>query len=228
MSPGGVLEPEAGTAGRLTRRGLLLGLPAFLAACQTVPIITTTEGPNTRARAMYGPVLDEPFQIPAVDLSQVDPDFYRTEVLLPMNIEGSAGDIVIDTRARYLYHIQAGGLAIRYGVGVGRDGFSWSGRATIQRKAEWPTWTPPPAMVARDPAARPWANGMPGGLTNPLGARALYLYEGGLDTLYRIHGTPEAWSIGRNVSSGCIRMLNQDVIHLYSRVPIGTRVTVRI
>ncbi|MEM6712177.1 MAG: L,D-transpeptidase [Pseudomonadota bacterium] len=138
-----------------------------------------------------------------------------------------AGTIVVDVAARYLYHIQEGGRARRYGIGVGRDGFRWSGAATIARKAEWPTWTPPPAMIRRQPELREWAGGMPGGEDNPLGARALYLYRGGRDTLYRIHGTNAPWSIGQAMSSGCIRMMNEHVAELYENVRIGSRVIVR-
>jgi lipoprotein-anchoring transpeptidase ErfK/SrfK len=116
--------------------------------------------------------------------------------------------------------------AKRYGIGVGREGFGWAGMVRVGRIAEWPTWTPPAEMVARDPDAAKFASGMPGGPDNPLGARALYLYEGGQDTLYRIHGTPEPWSIGLNVSSGCIHMNNDDVTDLASRVRVGTKVIV--
>ena len=116
-----------------------------------------------------------------------------------------------------------GGKAIRYGVGVGREGFSWKGQATVGRKQEWPDWHPPKEMRLRQPEL---PEKMPGGPENPLGARALYLFEGNRDTLYRIHGTAEPWSIGTNVSSGCIRMLNEEVIDLYLRTPIGTRVVV--
>jgi len=116
--------------------------------------------------------------------------------------------------------------AISYGVGVGRFGFTWRGVATVGRKSEWPRWIPPAEMVARDRYAAKYADGMPGGPDNPLGARALYLYSGNRDTLYRIHGTREPWTIGRAVSSGCIRMLNEDVIDLYNRAPIGTKVIV--
>lgn len=122
--------------------------------------------------------------------------------------------------------VQPGQQAIRYGIGVGREGFGWAGIVKIGRMAEWPTWTPPAEMVARDPNARPWANGMPGGPNNPLGARALYLYEGGQDTIYRIHGTVEPWTIGLDVSSGCIRMNNDDITDLYSRVTVGAKVIV--
>jgi lipoprotein-anchoring transpeptidase ErfK/SrfK len=129
------------------------------------------------------------------------------------------GTVVIDTDQRYLYLVLPGHLARRYGVGVGRPGFEWSGAHTVTRKAEWPDWTPPPEMVKR----QPWLPAsMKGGPGNPLGARAMYLG----DTEYRIHGTSEPWTIGRAVSSGCIRMRNEDVIDLYNRVKVGTRVIV--
>jgi len=121
---------------------------------------------------------------------------------------------------------QPGQQAIRYGIGVGRDGFGWAGIVRIGRTAEWPTWTPPAEMVARDTKAAKWANGMPGGPDNPLGARALYLYEGDNDTIYRIHGTPEPWTIGLDVSSGCIRMNNDDIVDLHSRIKVGAKVIV--
>lgn len=136
------------------------------------------------------------------------------------------GTIVIDPEHRFLYLVLGQGRAKRYGIGVGREGFEWSGTAAIRRKAQWPKWIPPKEMVARDPKAAQWPDGMPGGPDNPLGARALYLYQGEVDTLYRIHGTPDAGSIGRAVSSGCIRMLNADVAELYDRVAIGTKVVV--
>jgi lipoprotein-anchoring transpeptidase ErfK/SrfK len=129
------------------------------------------------------------------------------------------GTIVIDTEARYLYFVLDDGSARRYGVGVGRPGFEWAGVHTITRKAEWPVWTPPPEMVKR----QPWLPAsMKGGPANPLGARAMYLG----DTDYRIHGSNEPWTIGHAVSSGCIRMRNEDVIDLYNRVKVGTRVVV--
>lgn len=166
----------------------------------------------------------ELFAISLEDVKKVPRKFRRTEVAY----YGSErpGTIVIDTASRYLYLIKPGGKAIRYGIGVGRQGFSWSGRATIRHKAKWPRWTPPEQMVARDPFAAKWAAGMPGGPTNPLGARALYLFQGNVDTLYRIHGTFQPESIGKAVSSGCIRLLNVDIVDLYQRVPIGTQVLV--
>ena len=133
------------------------------------------------------------------------------------------GTIVIDTNRKCLYLVLGDGKAIRYGIGVGRDGFSWKGVEHVSRKAEWPTWTPPAEMIARQPELAAYATGMPGGPNNPLGARALYLGS----TLYRIHGTAEPWSIGRAVSSGCIRLLNEDVIDLYERVRIGAKVVVQ-
>ncbi|MGH6892095.1 MAG: L,D-transpeptidase [Dongiaceae bacterium] len=136
------------------------------------------------------------------------------------------GTIVIDTRKRTLFYVLPEGRAISYGVGVGREGFTWSGVARVGRKAEWPRWIPPPEMVARDPLAAKFADGMPGGRNNPLGARALYLFQGSADTLFRIHGTREPWTIGYAVSSGCIRMLNREVIDLYERVEVGTKVIV--
>ena len=134
-----------------------------------------------------------------------------------------AGAVTIDTRRRALYYSLGAGRAIRYGIGVGREGFEWSGRAQIGRKAAWPSWRPPSAMLKRRPDLPRF---MEGGIDNPLGARALYLYSGGRDTLFRIHGTNEPWTIGEAVSSGCIRMLNEDVVDLYSRVRIGAPVRV--
>ena len=136
------------------------------------------------------------------------------------------GTIIIDGNRHFLYFILPNFQAIRYGIGVGREGFGWAGIVRVGRKVEWPTWTPPAEMVARDPKAAKYANGMPGGPDNPLGARALYLFEGDHDTIYRIHGTSDPWSIGLNISSGCIRMNNDDVIDLYNQVKIGAKVVV--
>src|SRR4029078_5007011 len=127
---------------------------------------------------------------------------------------------------RFLYHTGEVGRATRFGVGVGRQGFQWSGDAVIGMKRRWPRWVPPAEMVDRDKKAALWVNGMPGGYDNPLGARAFYLYQNGVDTLYRIHGTNEPLSIGKAASSGCIRMLNEDIAFLYDQVEVGTPVTV--
>jgi lipoprotein-anchoring transpeptidase ErfK/SrfK len=157
----------------------------------------------------------------------LNPQFARREVPTPEFIPNQPGTIVVDTPHRYLYLVEADGKSMRYGIGVGREGFAWAGTAVIKAKQAWPRWIPPPEMVKRDPTAAPYAiSGMPGGLDNPLGARALYLYVGNQDTLYRLHGTQEAWSIGQAVSSGCVRLLDQDVIDLYDRVPLGTTVVV--
>jgi lipoprotein-anchoring transpeptidase ErfK/SrfK len=134
-----------------------------------------------------------------------------------------AGTITIDTKNRYLYLSMEGGRAMRYDVGVGREGFAWQGRAYIGRRAEWPTWTPPAAMLKRRPDL---PRVMTGGIANPLGARAMYLYNGHGDTMFRIHGTNEPDTIGQAVSSGCIRLLNEDVVDLYQRVKIGAQVIV--
>src|SRR5262249_40517554 len=153
-----------------------------------------------------------------------DPRFRRQEVRY--RTSEPPGTIVVDTPNRYLYLVSGEGRAIRYGIEVGREGLAWSGAATIARKAEWPKWTPPPEMVARDPRTAPYANGMPGGPENPLGARALYLYQGDRDTLYRIHGGGKPRTLGKATSSGCIRLLDHDAIDLYERVPIGARTVV--
>jgi len=176
---------------------------------------------------LYGPIPDERFPLPAVNLRQVDPRFYRREV--PNETGEPAGTMVVDRRTFYLYWTQADGTAMRYGVGLGREGFSWSGQGLIQWKQEWPKWTPPADMIKREPELQRWSaeNGsMPPGLRNPLGARALYIFQDGKDTLFRVHGSPDAPSIGKAVSSGCVRLLNQDIIDLYSRVPTGSPISV--
>jgi len=155
------------------------------------------------------------------DSSEVSPRYARQIVANPTSY--GPGTIVVDTRSKFLYLVLGGGRAIRYGIGVGREGFGWRGVTTVGRKAPWPDWRPPAEMRARQPHLPVLVKGGP---DNPLGARALYLYRGKRDTLYRIHGTNERWSIGRSVSSGCFRMLNEDVVDLYRRVPVGTRVVV--
>lgn len=207
----------------LDRRFFLASMGAWtLAAC-------TAQTPQPQVTALAPTLLvpdgPEPYPVAPVDLNKIDRRYWRQVVPDPTG--EAVGTIVVDPDARFLWLVMENGQAMRYGVGVGREGFGWNGVATIARKAEWPRWTPPKEMVARDPEAAKWANGMPGGADNPLGARALYLYQNGVDTLYRLHGTAEPWSIGRAVSSGCVRLLNADVIDLYSRVPVGTRVVVR-
>jgi lipoprotein-anchoring transpeptidase ErfK/SrfK len=201
-------------------------LPFMLVACAG-PMKTAGNGNvDPAVVAMYAPVETEPFRIPAVTVRKIDSRFYRQVVATPPEITAEPGTIVVDPSNRFLYLVQADGQSMRYGIGVGRQGFSWTGAAVIKDKQAWPKWFPPPEMVARDPRAAPYANGMEGGLDNPLGARALYLYQGEKDTLFRLHGTYEQASIGQAVSSGCIRLLNQDIIDLYERVPLGTKVVV--
>jgi lipoprotein-anchoring transpeptidase ErfK/SrfK len=137
------------------------------------------------------------------------------------------GQILVFPRSFFLYYVFDSERAVRYGVGVGKAGLAFKGSAIIERKAEWPSWRPTNDMIRRNPDRyAQFAEGVPGGPGNPLGARALYLYRDGRDTYYRIHGTTEPWSIGRSVSNGCIRMLNDHVIQLYEQVPVGTPVTV--
>jgi lipoprotein-anchoring transpeptidase ErfK/SrfK len=139
----------------------------------------------------------------------------------------AAGTVIIDTNNKYLYLVEGNNRATRYGIGVGRDGFGWSGVVKIGRKAEWPAWTPPAEMRRREAAKGHMIPAFQeGGEDNPLGARAMYLYQGGRDTIFRIHGTNQPWTIGLNMSSGCIRMMNEDVTHLYDRAPVGTKVIV--
>jgi len=179
---------------------------------------------------IYAPITTDRFPIPAVPFQQVDPRFLRQTVRY--DSDEKAGTIIVDPEGHFLYHLAGGGLAMRYGVGVGREGFAWSGTAHIRAKREWPDWYPPADMFKRQPEIRKVMSaelnhaGMKGGPGNPLGCRAMYLYEHGKDTLYRIHGTFEPLSVGRSVSSGCIRMLNQDVLHLYNNTPMGTKVVV--
>jgi lipoprotein-anchoring transpeptidase ErfK/SrfK len=205
---------------KLSRRAFALGAPIAIAGCANSFSLTGGEDPS----AMYGPLLDERFAVPAVDYREIDPRFYRQ--IVAYATKEKAGTIVVDPHHHFLYHVRGHGTAVRYGVGVGREGFAWSGAAHIQRKAEWPSWTPPAEMQIRDKEAAEWARGMPGGLQNPLGARAMYLYEHDRDTMYRIHGTNEPLSIGQSMSSGCIRLLDQDVINLYDHTPVGTKVIV--
>ncbi len=147
----------------------------------------------------------------------------KTAAMVPNPTTEPAGTIVIDTSSRHLYLVQPAGRAIQYGIGVGRQGFAWKGVARVGRKSEWPRWIPPKEMLKRRPDL---PEEMDGGLENPLGARALYLFQGSKDTLFRIHGTNEPDTIGKAVSSGCIRMMNADAIDLYQRVKVGTRVVV--
>lgn len=219
------------TSFSLLRKALSLG--AVVVTMAMAGCVSTSQPPQQSAvrsidpgyAAMYGARPDEAHPLAALDLTEVDTRYLRREMAYSGREE--PGTIVVDTAARYLYLVRENGRAIRYGIGVGNEGMAWSGRARIGRKAPWPRWTPTPDMIRREPERNArWASGMAGGLQNPLGARALYLHDNGRDTLYRIHGTSEPWSIGQAVSSGCIRMFNHDVIDLYNRVPVGSPVVV--
>lgn len=169
--------------------------------------------------AMYAALPNEKFPIPAVDLSKIPEKYYRKRI--DYQTTEKPGTVIVDTQNFYLYLIEENQKAMRYGVGLGRAGFEWSGRARIAWKQEWPKWTPPDEMIARQPELEKYSvrnGGMPPGIDNPLGSRALYIFEGNQDTLYRVHGSPEYWTIGKAVSSGCVRMINQDVIDLYGRI----------
>ncbi|WP_298951959.1 L,D-transpeptidase [uncultured Methylobacterium sp.] len=212
-----------------TRRSLILGTPLLVAGCVThspPPVADRRPPVDPGHLATYAALDGEPFPVPAVDISGLDPRFLRQEVAYAT--PEPPGTIVVDPSARFAYLVREGGRALRYGVGVGKDeAFDFRGEAVIARKAEWPRWTPTPAMIRREPERYgPVAGGLPGGPGNPLGPRALYLYRDGRDTLYRLHGTTEPATIGTMVSSGCVRLLNQDIIDLYRRVPTGTRAVV--
>lgn len=151
---------------------------------------------------------------------------YRGAEYVEYNTPEKPGTVIVNTRQRALYYVIGDGEAIRYGVAVGKEGFDWAGIARVGMKREWPTWTPPKAMIQRRPELAEWADGMPGGPGNPLGSRAIYLFDKKGDTGFRIHGTIEPWSIGTAASSGCIRMLNEEVEELYDAVRVGTKVIV--
>jgi lipoprotein-anchoring transpeptidase ErfK/SrfK len=201
----------------LSRRSMLAG-----AAASLLPM-------PAFADATVGQIdveVDDPYPLPPFDYTKLPKDFRRT--IVPYTGRHRPGTIIVDTPERHLYFILGEGQAIRYGCAVGRDGFRWAGLADVGRKVMWPRWTPPKEMIERSPEKAKWKDGMPGGPQNPLGSRALYLFQSGGDTLYRVHGTNEPLSIGKNASSGCIRMVNQDAIDLYQRAPIGTRVLVLV
>ncbi|WP_159947281.1 L,D-transpeptidase [Rhizobium sp. 18065] len=235
------------SSNNLTRRTLLsltgLGAASLLASCASSRPISPSlrlDGPVARPMvdapptgrspeldAMYGEIFDGGYVIPAIPYWQIPERFYRQQVIDPTG--QPAGSIVVDTPNRFLYLVEPGGTAMRYGVGIGREGFAWQGTGVIQWRQKWPKWTPPDEMVARQPELVKYSianGGMPPGLKNPLGARALYIFQNGEDTLYRLHGSPEWNSIGKAVSSGCVRLMNQDIIDLYERVPNKAKVQV--
>ena len=203
-------------------RGKTFLIAGVLAATAMISGCSTT-GSTVFANA-YKARTDSGYALPAIPLSKIDKQ-YRRQVVEYQTRE-KPGTIIIDTNNKHLHLVMEDGKAMRSGIGVGREGFLWKGTASIGWKREWPTWTPPAPMIRREPHLAKYRGGMKPGLKNPLGARALYLTRRGRDTGYRLHGTPEWWSIGGNVSSGCIRLMNQDIIDLFERVEPGAKVIV--
>lgn len=202
----------------MERRDLLLSLAAGAAVlglspaaqAATTPVAVAAK-PAASATAAAGPV--------------IKPEYLPQQVRVRRDLP--VGSIYVLSQKYFLYHIVSEGVAMRYGVAVGRAELQFRGQAQVARKVEWPSWKPTPEMIARSPGRyAKYADGMPGGPTNPLGARALYLYQNGHDTAIRIHGTTEPQSIGSSVSNGCIRMVNEHVMALYNAVPVGTQVSV--
>jgi len=195
---------------------LTVGAALWMGSAAAAPLALA---PPSGVGALFAAVMRG--EAPAAGIAEVDtdlsPDLHRQVVAYSTNF--SAGTVIIDTAQTYLYYVLGNGKAVRYGIGVGREGFTWSGTQSVTHKAEWPDWTPPQEMIARQPYLPRW---MAGGVGNPLGARAIYLGS----TIYRIHGTNAPATIGHKVSSGCIRMLNADVIDLYNRVDVGTTIIV--
>jgi lipoprotein-anchoring transpeptidase ErfK/SrfK len=184
----------------------------------------TSDGTFKMFSSDYGARADAGYQLPSIPIYKVDKKYHRQ--IVRYDTAEKPGTIVVDTDNKFLYFVLPEGQAVRYGIGVGREGFEWHGTARIAVKREWPTWTPPSAMVGRQPELAKWRGGMPPGLTNPLGARAMYLFNKNGDSGYRLHGTPEWFSIGKAMSSGCIRLMNQDIIDLYNRADVGAKVIV--
>lgn len=201
----------------ITRRKFATGTAVLAATTVTSPSFAAS---NVGAY-FDGTVNDGDFNYKRTNFRNIKPRWLKQYV--KYNSVEPQGSVVVDTRNHFMYVIFANNTALRYGVGVGRQGFKWYGRAQVQRKARWPRWTPPPEMRERQPELPAYIDGGP---NNPLGPRALYLFNNGADTGYRLHGTTEPWSIGSDVSSGCIRMFPEDVIDLYGRTPIGTKVLV--
>ena len=197
-----------------------MALTVAIAGCSTDGV-----GGGFTSFSDYSARTDAGYRVPAIPITKVASKYRRQVVSYQTNEK--PGTIIVDTGEKHLYFVQGGGKAVRYGIGVGREGFEWKGTARVGAKREWPVWTPPPAMIGRQPELAKWRGGMPGGPQNALGARALYLHNKGGDSGYRLHGTPEWWSIGKAMSSGCIRLMNQDVIDLYDRASVGAKVIVK-
>jgi lipoprotein-anchoring transpeptidase ErfK/SrfK len=219
-------------AGGAALAGCTTSEPVDEAQLQAFPLAPAAPPPEMRPIQtdpfiIYSAIEDNGFSIPAVPYAKIDPKYYRQVVADPTG--EAPGTLVIDTASRFLYFTMPFGEAIRYGVAIGREGFAWAGNANVEWKGRWPTWTPPKEMIERDRKLEKYSEengGMPPGIDNPLGARALYIFQNGVDTLYRIHGSPEWKSIGKKASSGCVRLMNQDIIDLWERVRKGTPIVV--
>jgi len=209
--------------------------PSALGEQSSVPPTLSDPQPRAETRVAkldadvwhrYGPMTDAGHLLPAIPIERVSPELLRQKVDYPTTEK--PGTLVVDTRSRFLYLVEGNGQALRYGVGLGRQGYAWSGRGVIRSKKQWPRWTPTDGMAdaSTDINNIKVRGGMVAGIDNPLGARALYIYKDGKDTLYRVHGTPDWQSIGKQVSSGCVRMYNQDVVDLYNRVRDGAVIVV--
>lgn len=209
---------------RFDRRSFLLGAAGCVGALGLGGCMATDGMSRTDAEKWYGAVDDKKFQIPAVDVSKIDPKFWRKT--LRFESKEAPGTIIVDPGNYYVYRIEGDNMATRYGANVGRQGFLWSGDAYVGRKAEWPIWTPPAEMIKRQPEAAKYAGGMKPGLDNPLGARTLYLYQNGRYTLYTIYSTSDPETIGTNLTSGCTGLVTQDMMDLYDRTPVKTKVVV--
>lgn len=222
----GLAFPGESLMPHLSRRSVLLGGGTVLALAACAPG-TPARGPAPVFDDLsYAARADHGHTMPAVPIERV-PEWLRRQVV-PFDTDEAPGTIVILSQNGLLHLVLPDGYALRYGLAVGREGLGWTGTAEIYRKARWPSWTPTPSMIQRDPSLERWAEGQPGGPANPLGARALYMrtIPGGRDEGIRIHGTPSWRSIGHQASSGCFRMINHDVADLFDRVGRGTRVVV--
>ena len=212
----------------MLKTALVIALIATLSACVPDPALIEAgivKAPDPKVvEGVYAARADANFTVPALPVDQIPTEFQRQTVYY--ETAEAVGTVVISPGERHLYLVTGRNQATRYGIAVGRAGFQWAGEALITERKTWPTWTPPPEMIERKPELVKFEKGQPGGLENPLGARALYLTTNGVDYGYRIHGTPEWNSIGKNASSGCIRMINQDVMDLYDRVTDGAKVVV--
>lgn len=217
-------------------RGALAGIAVLAVAACGAPSTEITRqasyfapAPTARlsaaTRAKYAAIPDGGITVPAIPAEYLSEA--KARQLVDYYTSQPPGTIIVDPYTRYLYHVQPGNKAMRYAVAVGEAGYGFSGQARVAYTRAWPNWTPTQNMIKREPEKfAQFADGVPGGLENPLGARALYLYRNGRDTYYRIHGTPSPWTIGHQASSGCIRMYNQDVMHLARNVSNGTKVVV--